>query len=147
VETTASLRGRVAAMSCFSVVFDVRRRSQIGLNPDDWKKGRDRKTGIGVRLSIATATPGSVDEIANRHKILLTLSWRQDAHSCGDSIAHVSGQGRGSTGRRVRPDSASLRFHRTAGDGRFRQRIDTHGEGLTTFLTEAIRANAARHQD
>ena len=26
--------------------------TQIGLNQDDWKKGRDRKKGIGVRLSI-----------------------------------------------------------------------------------------------
>ena len=32
-------------------------RTQIGLNQDDWKKGRDRKKGIGVRLSIST-TPG-----------------------------------------------------------------------------------------
>ena len=37
---------------------------QIGLNQDDWKKGRDRQKGIGVRLSIAT--PGNVDEIATR---------------------------------------------------------------------------------
>jgi uncharacterized glyoxalase superfamily protein PhnB len=40
-------------------------RTQIGLNQDDWKKGRDRKKGIGVRLSIST-TPGHVDEIAQR---------------------------------------------------------------------------------
>ena len=40
-------------------------RTEIGLNQDDWKKGRDRKKGIGVRLSIAT-TPGHVDEIARR---------------------------------------------------------------------------------
>jgi uncharacterized glyoxalase superfamily protein PhnB len=40
--------------------------TQIGLNQDDWKKGRDRKKGIGVRVSIAT--PGSVDEIAKRAK-------------------------------------------------------------------------------
>lgn len=40
-------------------------RTQIGLNQDDWKKGRDRKKGIGVRLSISTA-PGNVDEIAER---------------------------------------------------------------------------------
>ena len=33
------------------------------------------------------------------------------------------------------------------GDDRFRQSIDKHGEGLTSFLAEAIRANAARHQD
>jgi uncharacterized glyoxalase superfamily protein PhnB len=41
--------------------------TQIGLNQDDWKKGRDRQKGIGVRLSIA-ARSGSVDEIANRAK-------------------------------------------------------------------------------
>ena len=43
-------------------------RTQIGLNQDDWKKGRDRKKGIGVRLSISTSTRGSVDEIAKRAK-------------------------------------------------------------------------------
>ena len=42
-------------------------KTQIGLNQDDWKKGRDRQKGIGVRLSIAT-TPGNVDEIATRAK-------------------------------------------------------------------------------
>src|SRR5258706_1964703 len=41
-------------------------KSQIGLNQDDWKKGHDRKKGIGVRVSIST--PGSVDEIAKRAK-------------------------------------------------------------------------------
>jgi uncharacterized glyoxalase superfamily protein PhnB len=40
-------------------------KTQIGLSQDDWKKGRDRKKGIGVRLSISTP-PGSVDEIARR---------------------------------------------------------------------------------
>ena len=43
-------------------------KTQLGLNQDDWKKGRDRKKGIGVRLSISTSTPGSVDEIAKRAK-------------------------------------------------------------------------------
>jgi uncharacterized glyoxalase superfamily protein PhnB len=38
---------------------------QIGLNQDDWKKGRDRQKGIGVRLSFST-TSGNVDEIARR---------------------------------------------------------------------------------
>jgi len=41
-------------------------KTRIGLNQDDWKKGRDRQKGIGVRLSIST--PGSVDEIATRMK-------------------------------------------------------------------------------
>jgi len=39
--------------------------SRIGLNQDDWKKGRDRKKGMGVRLSISTP-PGDVDRIATR---------------------------------------------------------------------------------
>jgi uncharacterized glyoxalase superfamily protein PhnB len=41
-------------------------KSQIGLNQDDWKKGRDRKKGIGVRLSLSTTQ--DVDEIARRAK-------------------------------------------------------------------------------
>ena len=41
---------------------------EIGLSQDDWKKGRDRNKGIGVRLSLSTSTPGSVDEIAKRAK-------------------------------------------------------------------------------
>jgi predicted lactoylglutathione lyase len=40
-------------------------KTRIGLNQDDWKKGRDRQKGIGVRLSIST-TPASVDELARR---------------------------------------------------------------------------------
>jgi MerR family transcriptional regulator, thiopeptide resistance regulator len=32
-------------------------------------------------------------------------------------------------------------------DDRFRQSIDRRGQGLTSFLAEAIRTNAARHQD
>jgi len=42
-------------------------RTEIGLNQDDWKKGRDRKKGIGMRLSIAT-TRDNVDAIARRAK-------------------------------------------------------------------------------
>jgi uncharacterized glyoxalase superfamily protein PhnB len=39
-------------------------KSQIGLNQDDWKKGRDRKKGIGMRLFMSTTQ--NVDEIAAR---------------------------------------------------------------------------------
>jgi catechol 2,3-dioxygenase-like lactoylglutathione lyase family enzyme len=39
---------------------------QIGLNQDDWKKGRDRQKGLGTRLNIET--PGNIDEIAARVK-------------------------------------------------------------------------------
>ena len=43
-------------------------RNQIGLNQDDWKKGRDRKKGTGVRLSMSVSTPENVDAIARRAK-------------------------------------------------------------------------------
>jgi uncharacterized glyoxalase superfamily protein PhnB len=39
--------------------------TEIGLNQDDWKKGRDRTKGVGVRLAIST-TRGGVDEAAAR---------------------------------------------------------------------------------
>jgi uncharacterized glyoxalase superfamily protein PhnB len=39
-------------------------KTQIGLSQDDWKKGRDRTKGIGVRLSMTTTQ--NVDEIAMR---------------------------------------------------------------------------------
>ena len=40
--------------------------TQIGLSQDDWKKGRDRKKGLGTRLSFLTTQ--NVDEIAARAK-------------------------------------------------------------------------------
>jgi uncharacterized glyoxalase superfamily protein PhnB len=39
-------------------------KNEIGLNQDDWKKGRDRKKGIGMRLFMSTTQ--NVDEIAAR---------------------------------------------------------------------------------
>ena len=39
-------------------------RNQIGLSQDDWKKGRDRKKGVGMRLFMSTTQ--NVDEIAVR---------------------------------------------------------------------------------
>ena len=39
-------------------------KTQIGLSQDDWQKGRDRKKGVGVRISIQTTQ--NVDDIASR---------------------------------------------------------------------------------
>ena len=39
---------------------------EIGLNQDDWKKGRDRQKGLGTRLNIETLQ--NIDEIAARVK-------------------------------------------------------------------------------
>jgi uncharacterized glyoxalase superfamily protein PhnB len=41
-------------------------KSQVGLNQDDWKKGRDRKKGVGVRWFLSTTQ--DVDEVAARAK-------------------------------------------------------------------------------
>ena len=64
--------------------------ARIMLNQDDWKKGRDRKKGMGVRVSISTR--GSVDEIAKRAKnagIALTsephdTEWKSRAFEVSD---------------------------------------------------------------
>lgn len=40
--------------------------TEISLNQDDWKKGRDRKKGIGVRLAFTAPTPRDVDDLATR---------------------------------------------------------------------------------
>lgn len=41
-------------------------KTQIGLSQDDWKKGRDRQKGVGVRISMETTQ--NVDDIASRAK-------------------------------------------------------------------------------
>lgn len=40
--------------------------AQIGLSQDDWKKGRDRKKGVGMRVFIGTAQ--DIDGLAARAK-------------------------------------------------------------------------------
>jgi uncharacterized glyoxalase superfamily protein PhnB len=40
--------------------------TRIGLNQDDWKKGRDRQKGVGMRLFIATKQ--NIDQLASRAK-------------------------------------------------------------------------------
>ena len=39
-------------------------KTQIGLSQDDWKKGRDRKKGVGLRLALETTQ--NIDDIASR---------------------------------------------------------------------------------
>ena len=39
-------------------------KTEIGLSQDDWKKGRDRKKGVGMRLFMSTTQ--NVDEVAAR---------------------------------------------------------------------------------
>jgi uncharacterized glyoxalase superfamily protein PhnB len=52
-------------------------QARLGLSQDDWKKGRDRRKGVGMRISIETAQ--DVDGLAARAKAAgLTLD--ADAH-------------------------------------------------------------------
>jgi catechol 2,3-dioxygenase-like lactoylglutathione lyase family enzyme len=39
-------------------------KTELGLTQDDWKKGRDRKKGVGMRLFMSTTK--NVDEVAAR---------------------------------------------------------------------------------
>ena len=41
-------------------------KNQIGLSQDDWKRGRDRKKGVGMRVFMSTTQ--NVDQIAARAK-------------------------------------------------------------------------------
>jgi len=41
-------------------------QASIGLNQDDWKKGRDRQKGVGVRLALSTTQ--DIDQLAARAK-------------------------------------------------------------------------------
>jgi uncharacterized glyoxalase superfamily protein PhnB len=40
--------------------------TEIGLNQDDWKKGRDRQKGVGMRLFMSTTQ--DIDQLAKRAK-------------------------------------------------------------------------------
>jgi uncharacterized glyoxalase superfamily protein PhnB len=40
--------------------------ARIGLNQDDWKKGRDRQKGVGMRIFISTTQ--DIDQLAARAK-------------------------------------------------------------------------------
>jgi predicted lactoylglutathione lyase len=41
-------------------------KNQLGLSQDDWRKGRNRQKGVGMRISMSTTQ--NVDEIAARAK-------------------------------------------------------------------------------
>ena len=51
--------------------------ARIGLSQDDWKKGRDRKKGVGMRVFIATAQ--NIDDLAKRAKAA-GIALDADAH-------------------------------------------------------------------
>ena len=97
--------------------------------PDDWKALKAEQAAVYDDAHSALQagqrpSDEAVMEIAERHRLSIDRWFYPCSHSmhCGLASMYES-------------------------DDRFRQTIDRHGQGLTSFLAEAIRANAARHQD
>ena len=97
--------------------------------PDDWKALKAEQAAVyddaySALQAGQRPSDDAVMDIAERHRLSIDRWFYPCSHSlhCGLASMYES-------------------------DDRFRQTIDGHGQGLTSFLAEAIRANAARHQD
>jgi len=94
--------------------------------PDDWNALKAEQGGVyeaAVAALKAGKPPSSADamDIAERHRLSIDRWFYPCSHTMHQGLASMY-----------------------ESDDRFRQSIDKYGEGLTTFLAEAIRANAAR---
>ena len=97
--------------------------------PDDWKALAAEQTAVYKdAYSALQAGQRPSDEavmaIAERHRLSIDRWFYPCSHSMHSGLASMY-----------------------ESDDRFRQSIDKHGQGLTSFLAEAIRANTARRQD
>ena len=94
---------------------------------DDWK-AIEAEHGAVYREAFAALTIGKLSsspdamDIAERHRLVIDRWFYPCSHEMHRGLASM---------------------YET--DDRFRRSIDRHGEGLTTFLVAAIRANADRH--
>lgn len=96
-----------------------------GYTPDDWKALKAEQGEVYAAALAALKggkAPSSAEamDIAERHRLSIDRWFYPCSHTMHQGLASMY-----------------------ESDDRFRQSIDKHGEGLTTFLTEAIRANAA----
>ena len=96
--------------------------------PDDWKAVQAEQAAIyGDAYSALQAgqrpSDTAVMDIAERHRLSIDRWFYRCSYSMHSGLASMY-----------------------ESDDRFTQSIDGHGQGLTSFLAEAIRANAARHQ-
>ena len=112
-----------------SEAFVESRKRTARYTPNDWKAMKVEQAGIYEEACTAlkagkAATDPAVMDIAERHRMLIERWFYACSHSMHRGLASMY-----------------------EGDDRFRQSIDQHGEGLTTFLAAAIRANAARFED
>jgi DNA-binding transcriptional MerR regulator len=96
--------------------------------PDDWKALKAEQAALYSDAYSAlkagkAPSDAAVMDIAERHRMSIDLWFYNCSPAMHRGLASMY-----------------------ESDDRFRQSIDRHGEGLTSFLAEAIRANAARHQ-
>jgi MerR family transcriptional regulator, thiopeptide resistance regulator len=96
-----------------------------GYTPDDWKALKAEQGAVYAAALAALKggkAPSSAEamDIAERHRLSIDRWFYPCSHTMHQGLASMY-----------------------ESDDRFRQSIDKHGEGLTTFLAEAIRANAA----
>ena len=96
-----------------------------GYTSDDWKTLKAEQGAVydaafaALKEGKAPSSPEAMD-IAERHRLSIDRWFYPCSHAMHQGLASMY-----------------------ESDDRFRQSIDRHGEGLTTFLAEAIRANAA----
>lgn len=96
-----------------------------GYTPEDWKTLKAEQGAVYDAAFAALKegkAPSSAEamDIAERHRLSIDRWFYPCSHAMHQGLASMY-----------------------ESDDRFRQSIDQHREGLTTFLTEAIRANAA----
>ena len=95
--------------------------------PDDWRAVRAEWAAVlddayGALKAGKVPSDAAVMDVAERHRLWIDRWFYPCSHQMQRGLASMY-----------------------EGDDRFRQTIDKQGEGLTSFLAEAIRANATRH--
>jgi hypothetical protein len=112
-----------------SEVFVESEKRTMRYTPDDWKALKAEQAAVydDAYSALRAGKPPSdaaVMDIAERHRMSIDRWFYPCSHGMHRGLASMY-----------------------ESDDRFKQSIDKHGEGLTSFLAEAIRANAARQQD
>jgi DNA-binding transcriptional MerR regulator len=97
-------------------------------SPDDWKAIKAEQAAIYEAAHAAlkaghNPSDTAVMDIAERHRLSIDRWFYRCSHRMHHGLASMY-----------------------ESDDRFRQSIDRHGEGLTSFLADAIRANASRQK-
>ncbi len=112
-----------------SEAFSESAKRTKGYSPDEWKTIKAEHAALCDAAYAAlkagkSPSDATVVDIAERHRLYIDRWFYPCSHQlhCGLASMYES-------------------------DERFARSIDKHGDGLTPFLAESIRANASRHQE